>query len=232
MSDQKGNQQPRRNKKKGKNNNRKGGNRNENASNNDKNGQNAGGDKQAKRKVKFPCKLCKDDHLTYLCPRIDEASRLLAQGPAVLTNPLPHNQNMNSKSQEQSSENDPPEASARGCINMVRATKVVTHAKDYGSSQPSPGKEPDPAGTPLRIEKPVDKPEAAPRIPKGVLKHLAHNPNARATKNYSVVEDLGHTPCAMSALEVLQSCPSQRKALLSALGVNSDDSSSVIKFEP
>ena len=35
----------------------------------------------------------------------------------------------------------------------------------------------------------------------------------------------------MSALEVLQSCPSQRKALLSALGVNDDDSSSMIKFE-
>ena len=35
----------------------------------------------------------------------------------------------------------------------------------------------------------------------------------------------------MSALEVLQSCPSQRKALLFALGVNGDDSSSVIKFE-
>ena len=35
----------------------------------------------------------------------------------------------------------------------------------------------------------------------------------------------------MSALEVLQSCLSQRKALLSALGVNDDDSSSVIKFE-
>ena len=98
-SDQKGNQQPRRNRKKGKN-NRKGGNKNENANSNDKNGQNARGDKQAKRKVKFPCKLCKDDHLTYLCPRIDEASRFLAQGLAVLTNPLPHNHNMNSKSQE------------------------------------------------------------------------------------------------------------------------------------
>ena len=66
-SDQKGNQQPKRNKRKGKN-NRKGGNRNENANNNDKNAHNAGGDKQSKRKVKFPCKLCKDDHLTHLCP--------------------------------------------------------------------------------------------------------------------------------------------------------------------
>ena len=35
----------------------------------------------------------------------------------------------------------------------------------------------------------------------------------------------------MSALEVLQSCPSQRKDFLSALGVNDDNSSSVIKFE-
>ena len=47
----------------------------------------------------------------------------------------------------------------------------------------------------------------------------------------SIVEDLGHTPCAMSALEVLQICPSQRKVLLSSLGVNDDDSSSMIKFE-
>ena len=76
-SDQKGNQQPGRNKNKGKN-NRKGGNRNENANNNEKNSLNAGGDKQAKRKVKFSCKLCKDVHLTYLCPRIIEASRFLA----------------------------------------------------------------------------------------------------------------------------------------------------------
>ena len=98
-SDQKGNQQPRRNRKKGKN-NHKGGNKNENANSNDNNGRNAGGDRQAKCKVKFPCNLCKDDHLTYLCPHIDEASRFLAQGPAVLTNPLPHNKNMNSRSHD------------------------------------------------------------------------------------------------------------------------------------
>ena len=95
-----------------------------------------------------------------------------------------------------------------GCINMVHATKVVTRAKDYGSSQPDLGKEPAPPGSPLRIENPVDKPEVAPRIPKGVLKRLGHNPNAPATRNYFVVEDLGHTPCAMSTLEVIQSCPS------------------------
>ena len=76
-SDPKGNQQPGRNKKKGKN-NRKGGNRNENVNSNDKNARNAGGDKQSKHKVKFPCKLCTDDYLTHLCPLIEEASRFIA----------------------------------------------------------------------------------------------------------------------------------------------------------
>ena len=103
----------------------------------------------------------------------------------MLTNPLPHNQNMNSRTHDQSSgDQDPSEGSSHGCINMVRATKVVTHAKDYGSSQPSPGKEPDPPGTPLHIEKPVDKPKVAPRIPKGVPKRSGHNPNARVAQNY------------------------------------------------
>ena len=157
----------------------KGGIKNGNANTNDKNVYNARGDKQSKRKVKFPCKLCKEDHLTYLCPRIDEASRFLVQGPAVLTNPLPHNQNMNSRTHDQSGGGqDSLEGSGHDCINMVRATKVVTRAKDYGSSQPNLGKEPGPPGTPLRIEKPVDKPEAAPHITKGVLKRLGHNPNS------------------------------------------------------
>ena len=49
-------------------------------------------------------------------------------------------------------------------------TKVVIHAKDYGSSQPDLGKEPAPPGSPFCIENRVDKPEVAPSIPKGVLK--------------------------------------------------------------
>ena len=65
-----------------------------------------------------------------------------------------------------------------GALTWSMLSKFVTRAKDYGSSQPSPGKEPDPPGSPLRIEKPMDKPEAAPRIPKGVLKRSRHNPNA------------------------------------------------------
>jgi hypothetical protein len=60
--------------------------------------------------------------------------------------------------------------------------------------------------------------ETMTHIPKGAFKKASHNPNARTTQNNSMVEDLSQTPCAMSALEFLQSCPSQRKALLTTLG--------------
>jgi hypothetical protein len=53
------------------------------------------GDNKKKRKVKFPCKLCNDFHLTHFCPKLDEAKRLLdqkntTQQPAILSNPFPH----------------------------------------------------------------------------------------------------------------------------------------------
>ena len=68
-----------------------------------------------------------------------------------------------------------------------------------------------------------------PKIPKGVFKKALHNPNDRVVANYFVVEDLSQTPCAMLALEVLQSCPAQRDALLAALG-SMDSSSLMAKF--
>jgi hypothetical protein len=50
--------------------------------------------------------------------------------------------------------------------------------------------------------------EMMTHIPKGLFKNDSHNPSTRAAQNYSIVEDLEKTPCAMSALEVLKSCPS------------------------
>jgi hypothetical protein len=87
-----GNQQLGGNRKKGRGNNRKGGRNNNKAkdnTNNDRSNNNVGEGKKEKWKVKFPCKLCKDDHLTHLCPKLEEASRLLSQPPTVLTNPFP-----------------------------------------------------------------------------------------------------------------------------------------------
>jgi hypothetical protein len=80
---------------------------------------------------------------------------------------------------------------------------------------PEKGKEAVNPSVPLQIEKTMG--ETMTRILKGVFKKASHNLNVRATQNYSVVEDLSQTPCAMSSLEVLQSFPSQRKALLSCL---------------
>ena len=104
--------------------------------------------------MKFPCKLCKDDHLTHLCPRMEYALKFIAQGPAVFTNPLLNNKNMNSRTVDPScasggTPNLPEAISGHGCINMVKASKVVTRAKYYGSSQPDLGKKPSPPESPL-----------------------------------------------------------------------------------
>ena len=58
-----------------------------------------------------------------------------------------------------------------------------------------------------------------------------HNPNARVAQNYSILEDLGQTACLKSDLKVLQTCPTQRNALLATLGAHDLSSLSVIKFE-
>jgi hypothetical protein len=214
-TDPNGNQQPGGNKKKGCNNNRKGGKNNnkpKDNGNNEKMNNNVGEGKKERHKVKFPCNLCTDDHLTHLCPKLVEAARLLSLPPTVLTNPFPHNQHMASSSSNArnvvgGSQNPPTQDGDHLCINMVNSqVNVATRSHDYSSSQTVPGLEspPPPSEMPLHIK----KPEPLPRISKGVLKHSTHNPNARATHNYSIVEDLGQTPCVMSALEVLQTCPS------------------------
>ena len=45
-----------------------------------------------------------------------------------------------------------------------------------------------------------------------------------------MVEDLAQEPCAMSTLEVLQSCPTQRKNLLTSLGALDPDNTNLIHF--
>jgi hypothetical protein len=92
-------------------------------------------------------------------------------------------------------------------VYMVRGDAfITTRVHDY--SKPSTfekGKEAKIPSLPLYIEKMLG--ETMTHIPKGAFKKASHNPNARAAHNYSMVEDLSQTPCAMSTLEVLQSCP-------------------------
>jgi hypothetical protein len=137
-----GDQQLYGNKRKGQN-NRKGGNNNNNKpkdkDNNGKHNDNAKEGKKEKRKVKFPCKLCTDDHLTHLCPKLAEAARLLNLPPVVLMNPFPHSQRLASSSSSTEnasggSQNPPSQDGHRVCINMVDAKiDIATHSRDYSS---------------------------------------------------------------------------------------------------
>ena len=82
---------------------------------------------------------------------------------------------------------------------------------------------------PLTFEKTTF--EAPSHPSKGTLRRT-HNLNARAAQHYSIVEDLAQAPCAMSTLEVLQSYPSQRKALLQAIGAVHYVDASLLSFDP
>ena len=106
----------------------------------------------------------------------------MAQIPAMLTEILPHNKTMASRTMETGSifggyQNSSMPEGGHGWINMMSAANVVNHLKDYGLSQPNLGKEPQPPEISLQI----DKPEVVPHIPNGFLKHSRHNPNSRAS---------------------------------------------------
>jgi hypothetical protein len=55
----------------------------------------AGGNTK-KKKLKYSCNLCTEDHLSHLFPQLAEAHKLLAQQqqPVVLKNPFPHGKNL------------------------------------------------------------------------------------------------------------------------------------------
>jgi hypothetical protein len=74
----------------------------------------------------------------------------------------------------------------------------------------------------------AEPPLHIPRIP---FRQNIHNPQARAAHNYSLVDDLAQSPAAMSILEVLQNCPTQRKSLLSTLGAVDPADTRLITFD-
>ena len=121
---------------------------------------------------------------------------------------------------------------------MMSHVRIATRSQYYGSKSLVGGKEAESSNSnpstltlgsdPLQIEKPnpglVIKPPS-----KGILRKSAFNPHARAAKNYNIVEDIAISPLAMSALEVLQSCPAKHKLPLSAIGdVDIQDSNLII----
>jgi hypothetical protein len=139
-----GNHQPGGNKTKGRGKNHKGGRNNNNKPkdnvNNDISKYSVGEGKKEKRKVKFPCNICIDDHLTHLCPKLKEDASLLSLPPDVLTNPFPHNHHMassssNAKNAASGNQNPLMHEGDRLCVNMVKyLINVATRSRNYSSS--------------------------------------------------------------------------------------------------
>jgi hypothetical protein len=161
-----------------------------------------------KWKARYPCNLCVEYHLIHICPRLAEAQNFVTQQQqAMLTIPFQHGKNLTQASTSAEGGNQetcpPPNNPSSTNVYMVRSDALImTRAHDYSKPSTSEkGKEAELLSLPLQIEKTLG--EIMTCILKGAFKKSSHNPNARATQNYSMVEDLSQTPCAMSALEVL-----------------------------
>jgi hypothetical protein len=116
----------------------------------------------------------------------------------------------------------------------TRTTTYDTPAKPdkekvaNGTTSDPPSTTVTPQSGPLQIEKPTF--DSILRPPKSTIRKSTFNPSSRATQNYNIVEYLAQAPCAMSALEVLQHFPSQRRTLLAAIGEIDPESSNNITF--
>jgi hypothetical protein len=114
-----------------------------------------------------------------------------------------------------------------GNPNKGKVTNGTETLLDPSPSFVSPPSVNPPSG-PLQIEKPMFNSILHP--PKSTIRKSTFNPSSRATHNYNIVEDLAQASCAMSALEVLQHCPSQRRMLFAAIGIVDPESSNHIMF--
>lgn len=87
-----------------------------------------------------------------------------------------------------------------------------------------------PSSSPLHIKKPNNDYVIWPP-PKGVLQKSSYSLNVQVAQHYKVIKDLAQAPSAMSALEVLQTCLKQWKALLFAIGGIDPIDSNLITFD-
>ena len=81
---------------------------------------------------------------------------------------------------------------------------------------------------PLQIEKPSFDSIICP--PKSTIRKSTFNPNSHAAQNYNIVEYLAQEPSSMSALKVIQHCPSQCRTLVETIEAIDSESSNNIMF--
>ena len=114
-------------------------------------------------------------------------------------------------------------------INLnTRSHSYDKPAEKKDEKVPSTSSSPCPSNGPVVIEKP--NLDLILRPPKDTLRKAIFNPNARAAQFYNVIEYLAQAPCVMSTLEVLQSCTTQQKNLLTTLGALDLDNTNLIHF--
>ena len=78
-------------------------------------------DDASKRKPKYPCLICEEDHYTKDCPHRAEVSRLLKGTPTVLKEPFP-SQHMQLVEQPQSSVSSGSQVFMSGTVPIYVAT--------------------------------------------------------------------------------------------------------------
>jgi hypothetical protein len=140
--------------------------------------------------------------------------------PTMLQNPIPHQGVMNT---QQAIDPTLPQMGQYSTPGATQPKSSVDHSvlltseeilletrnRQYGMppySTPTTSEAlPTNKGQPLMIPRPHAEP--IPRIPHMPLRRNMHNPHARATHNYSLVDDLDQSPVAIFVLEVLQTCP-------------------------
>ena len=150
----------------------------------------------------------------------------------MLTTPFPQGQQLvvGANQNPGASSGGTQEGEIPSNIFMMSAhVDIATRSRDYGGEESLKAKDVPDATEPLHITKPTV--ESMPRMPKEYSKRSTINPNARAAQNYSIVEDLAQSPCAMSALEVLQSCLAQHSAFLATIGAIDPKNSLMITFD-
>jgi hypothetical protein len=110
---------------------------------------------------------------------------------------------------------------------------LQTRNRQYHTPAESTPISPETNPTLMRPPLVIPRPSAEPplRIPRIPLCKNVHKPQAREAHNYSLVDDLAQSPADMSVLEVLQTCPTQWKSLLSTLGEFNPTDTRLITFD-
>jgi hypothetical protein len=160
--------------------------------------------------------------------------------PSMIQNPIPHQGVINTQNDTRhppplTGQYLNPNNPADHTILLTSEEEILLQTRNHQYHAPAesppipPEINPTPTGPPLVIPLPSAKPLL--RIPRIPLRRNVHNPQARAAHNFSLVDDLAQSLAAMSVLEVLHTCPTQRKSLLSALGEVDPADTRLITFD-